>query len=84
MNWILIIAVLKARRKGMLRLVPATGVVRLDCLADKCAKCCRTLGTPLVTKEEAEKIGCENIEGNRYALFIKSQNSICNTSKAST
>ena len=77
MNWILIRAVIKARRNGLLRLVPATGPTRLDCLADKCIKCCTTLGSPVVTPAEAEKIGYQSIQRGKHGMFIKSKNSVC-------
>jgi Fe-S-cluster containining protein len=81
MNWILIKAIIKARRKGLLRLVPAAGPTCLDCLADKCAKCCRTLGTPVVTSQEAEKIGYQSILKDKHEMFVKSNKSVCSLLK---
>ena len=77
MTWILIKAIIKARREGLLRLVPATSATRLDCLKDKCAKCCRTLGTPVVTSQEAKKIGYQSILKGKHGMFVKSNNSVC-------
>jgi Fe-S-cluster containining protein len=77
MNWILIKAIIKARKNGLLHLRPVTGPTRLDCLADKCAKCCRTLGTPVVTPQEAENIGSSSILKGKHAMFVKSDNSVC-------
>ena len=77
MNLTLIKAIIKARRNGLLRLVPATDPTRLDCLADKCAKCCKTLGSPVVTPQEAEKIGYQSIVRDKQGMFVKSKNSIC-------
>ena len=81
MNWILIKAIIKARRNELLRLVPATGPTRLDCLADKCAKCCKTLGTPVVTPQEAEDIGYPSILKAKHGTFVKSDNSVCSLLK---
>ena len=77
MNWTLIKAVIKARRNGLLHLVPAAEPTYLDCLADKCALCCKTLGSPVVTKAEAEKIDPAVIEKEKQRMFIKSKRSIC-------
>jgi len=77
MNWILIKAIIKAKRNGLLRLVPATGPTRLDCLAAKCAMCCRTLGSPVVTPQETEKIGYQSTVKDNHGMFVKSQNSVC-------
>jgi len=77
MNWTLLKAIIKAKRNGLLRLVPATGPTRLDCLTDKCAKCCRTLGSPVATPQEAEKIGYQSIVKDKQGMFVKSQNSVC-------
>ena len=82
MNWILIKAVIKARRNGLLRLVPATGMIRFDCLAADCARCCKTMGTPVVTPEEADKIGYESIVRDKNAMFVQSSNSVCCLLKA--
>jgi Fe-S-cluster containining protein len=81
MNITLIKAILKAKRKGLLRLVPASEATRLDCLADKCAKCCRTLGTPVTTPQEAEKIGFDSIAKDRTGMFIKSNKCVCSLLK---
>ncbi len=77
MNWTIIKAVIKAKRNGLLRLVPAAGPTRLDCLTDKCAKCCKTLGSPVVTNTEAQNIDTRFIQKNSRVMFIKSQNSAC-------
>jgi Fe-S-cluster containining protein len=77
MNWTLLKAIIKAKRDGLLRLVPATGPIRLDCLANKCAMCCMTLGSPVVTPQEAEKIGYQSIVKDKHGLFVKSQHSVC-------
>jgi Fe-S-cluster containining protein len=74
---ILIKAVFKARRNGLLRLSPATEQIRLDCLMDKCAKCCMTLGSPVVTEKEAEKIDDQFISKSEKGMFIKSKSSCC-------
>lgn len=77
MNWILLKAVFKARSKGLLHLAPATKPTRLDCLADKCAKCCKSLGSPVLTEKEAEKIDQIHILKNKCGIFIKSTNTTC-------
>jgi Fe-S-cluster containining protein len=78
MTWILVKAILKARKEGLMRLTPATGATRLDCLKDKCAKCCRTLGTPVVTSIEAEKIAAESLIKDKHGrIFTRSENSVC-------
>ncbi len=77
MNWILIKAVIKARRNGLLHLVPAVEPIRLDCLAEECGKCCQTLGSPVVTESEAEKIDSQVIQKDKHSMFIKSQKSTC-------
>jgi len=76
-NWTLIRAVLKARRNNLLRLVEANEPVRLDCLMDKCAKCCMNLGSPVVTDKEAEKIDGRFISKSNNGMFIKSKKSCC-------
>ena len=46
MNLVLLKAIFKAKRNGLYRLVGADEPTRLDCLAEKCAKCrlnCQTL-----------------------------------------
>ncbi|MHC4157510.1 MAG: YkgJ family cysteine cluster protein [Planctomycetota bacterium] len=70
-------AVVKARRNGLLRLEPATGPTRFYCLTNKCAKCCNTLGSPVVTPAEAEKIGYQSIQKGKHGMFVKSQDSVC-------
>ncbi len=70
-------AVIKARRCGLMRLTIADTPTRLDCLADKCALCCRTLGSPRATPEEAERIGAEHISRFGSGLFVKSSGSTC-------
>ena len=78
MTWILIKAIIKARKEGLMRLSSATSATRLDCLKDKCAKCCRTLGTPVVTSLEAEKIAAEWLIKDKHGrIFTRSQNSVC-------
>lgn len=77
MNQILIKAVKKAKKNGLLRLVPADVPVRLDCLADKCALCCRTLGAPVLTEAEAEKIPAEIVDRTRTGTFVRSRDCVC-------
>jgi Na+/proline symporter/Fe-S-cluster containining protein len=77
-NWVLIKSVIKARRNGLYRFVPHTKPVRLVCLRDKCAKCCNVIGTPVVTDEEAQKIGLDLImTDGSGAKFIKSDGCTC-------
>lgn len=77
MNGTLIRAVMKARRNGLLHLVPADEPTRLDCLMDECMKCCMNLGSPVVTAAEAEKIDGAVIEKKAECMFIKSEDSVC-------
>lgn len=77
MNWLLLKTVLKARRKGLLHLKPAIKTLRLDCLAAECAKCCKNLGSPVVTPDEAEKIDSAKISKSKNGMFIKSENFTC-------
>ena len=77
MNWVLIKAVLKAKRRGLLHLVPAKGPTCFVCLADQCGKCCRTIGTPIVTAKEAERIDPEWLVKDKNAIFVKSNRSTC-------
>ncbi len=77
MMWTLLRTVLRARRRGLLRLVPAEGPVRLDCLADRCAKCCRLLGSPIVTPEEAQRLRGEVLRRTDRAIFIQSHRGCC-------
>ncbi|MHC4265807.1 MAG: YkgJ family cysteine cluster protein [Planctomycetota bacterium] len=77
MNIFLIKAVIRSRKAGLLHLRPADKIIRLDCLADKCAKCCKTLGGPMVTQSEAEIIGSDSIMKTVRGLFIKSNGSVC-------
>ena len=77
MNWTLIKAVMKARRDGLFRLVPADEPTRLDCLVEKSAKCCRALGLPVVTEAEAEKIGVEYVRRCDHGMVLRSKHSIC-------
>ncbi len=81
MNITLIKAIFKAKTNGLLRLVSASQATRLDCLADKCAKCCKTLGTPVTTPQEAEKIGFDSIEKCQKSMFIKSNKCVCSLLK---
>ena len=82
MNWILIKAVRKARRNGLLKIRPADKPVRLDCLSAKCAKCCMNLGSPVVTQEEAKHIDDNHLsKGNGSSCFIKSDNGTCSLLK---
>ncbi|MFH1371839.1 MAG: YkgJ family cysteine cluster protein [Planctomycetota bacterium] len=76
-NWILIKSVIKARRNGLYHFKLLTGPVRLACLKDKCAKCCKVIGTPVVTPEEAEKIGSAALMTDKRATFIKSDGCAC-------
>ncbi|HIJ70193.1 MAG TPA: YkgJ family cysteine cluster protein [Planctomycetes bacterium] len=78
MTWTLIKAVIKARREGLLHLVPANEATRLDCLKAECAKCCRVLGTPVVTPAEAENIAPEALRKDKHGrIFTRSKNSVC-------
>ena len=61
MNLTLIKAVIKARKKGLLHLAAADEPTRIDCLKNKCALCCKTLGAPVLTDEEAARIPNELI-----------------------
>ena len=77
MNLTLIKAVIKARRHGLMRLKPAVGDVRFDCLKAECVKCCRNLGSPVVTIEEAKGLGEDVIARSGEFMFIKSKDSVC-------
>lgn len=74
---VLLKSVLKARRVGLMRLRPAAEITRLDCLMAACAKCCKNLGSPRVTPQEAEKIGMEFLSRFGDALFTKSCGGTC-------
>ena len=77
-NWILIRSVMKGRAAGLYRFRPGSEATRLDCLMDKCARCCNSIGTPVVTPEEAEKIDSDSImTDNKDAMFIKSEGCVC-------
>ena len=76
-NLILIKSVLKGRRNGLYRFRPPTGPVRLVCLKDNCAKCCKVIGTPVVTPEEAERIGSAVLMTDKGAKFVKSDGCVC-------
>jgi len=76
-NLTLIKAVIKARRHGLLRLVPATRATRLDCLRDACAECCRNLGSPVVTQAQADHIAEQFLDVKDGVMFVKSKNSVC-------
>jgi Fe-S-cluster containining protein len=75
--WILFKSIVKARKVGLMRLRPATEITRLDCLMAACAKCCKNLGSPRVTPQEAEKIGSEHLSRFGDALFTKSCGGTC-------
>ena len=77
MSMMLFRTVLRARHKGLLRLVQADGPTRLDCLADRCAKCCCLLGSPLVTSEEAQHLDTGVLQHASPAIFIKSHHGRC-------
>ena len=77
LNWILIRSVIKAGRNGLYQLVPAEKPARLVCLKDKCAKCCRVIGTPVVTISEAGGIGDESLMQYTDAMFVKSDSCVC-------
>ena len=70
-------AIIKAKRNGLYRLVPADEPTRLDCLMDKCAKCCKCLGSPVVTSDEAAHIDKDAICNDKHGVFIKSSHSTC-------
>ncbi len=76
-NLILIRSVIKARRSKLYRFLPAEVPMRLDCLKEKCARCCKALGTPVATEEEAKRIGYESIIKDKDAMFIRSQSCVC-------
>ena len=77
MNLALIKTIIKAKSNGLLKLVPASEPTRLDCLADKCAKCCKTIGMPVVTISESEKIDGNAIIRTRYGMFIRAEKGAC-------
>jgi Na+/proline symporter/Fe-S-cluster containining protein len=82
-NWILIKSVLKARQNGLYRFKSPAGPVRLVCLKDKCAKCCKVIGTPVVTPDEANIIGFDLLMIDcSGAKFIKSDGCTCTLLKA--
>lgn len=76
-NWILVKSVIKARRSGLYRFKQPTGPVRLACLKDKCARCCKVIGTPVVTPEEAESISSKVLMTGKGATFVKSDDCAC-------
>ena len=76
-NWILIRSVMKGRAAGLYRFRPADKATRLDCLMDKCATCCNSIGTPLVTADEAKSIGQDLIMTDGDAMFVKSEGCVC-------
>ena len=80
-NWILIKSVIKARRHGLYRFVSANNATRLECLRDKCAKCCEAIGTPIVTSEEVERIGTKPIMKDKDSMFIRSSDCVCSLLK---
>lgn len=77
MNWTLIRAVYKARRNGLLRLRPATGPTRLDCLREAWARCCLNLGSPAVTEEEAQHIDAAAVVRTAAGCFIRARGTAC-------
>jgi len=77
MNWTLIRAVFKARKNGLLHLVPATEPTRLDCLMDACARCCLNLGSPRVSNAEAQRIDPAALARTKAGCFVKSRGSAC-------
>lgn len=77
MNLLLLKAIFKAKRNGLYRLAQADEPTRLDCLADKCAKCCKCLGSPVVTADEAVNIDDSVIYEYKHGMFIKSDDSTC-------
>jgi Fe-S-cluster containining protein len=81
MNWVLIKAVHKARKKGLLHLKRADKPLQFVCLAEKCGLCCKLLGSPVVSEKEAEKIDPNHILKNKYGLFIKSNDCTCSVLK---
>jgi Fe-S-cluster containining protein len=81
-NWILIKSVIKARRCGLYRFAIPDKPTRLVCLKNKCAKCCKVIGTPVVTSEEALRIGLASLMTDRGAIFIKSDGCMCTLLKA--
>lgn len=77
MNLTLLRAVRKARRSGLLRLVEATEPTRLECLKAVCMKCCMNLGSPVVTEEEAAKLGEDVLVRAKSTIFVRSKDSVC-------
>jgi len=77
MTFALIKTILKAKSNGLLHLVPASEPTRLDCLADKCAKCCKTIGVPVVTIAESEKIDATAIVRTTHGMFIRANKGVC-------
>jgi sodium/pantothenate symporter len=77
-NWILIKSVFKARQNGLYRFKSPAGPIRLVCLKDKCAKCCKVIGTPAVTDQEAKIIGFDLLmTDSSGAMFVKSDGCTC-------
>jgi|GEM_PF-585955 len=76
-NSILVKSIFRARLKGLYRLAPAAEPMRLVCLKNKCAKCCRVIGTPVVTSQEAARIGRDRLMAEGNALFVSSENGKC-------
>lgn len=77
MNWILLKSVINAKRTGLLRLMPITETTGFTCLAEKCGLCCKTIGTPVVTDQEALKIPLEYIVKEKNSMFVKSNHCVC-------
>jgi len=76
-NCILLKSVFKARRSDLYRFKLLEKPTRLDCLKEKCSKCCNVIGTPVVTAEEALRIGLESLMTDKDAIFIKSDGCAC-------
>ena len=76
-SWILLKSVFRARKQGLYRIVPADKPMRLDCLMDKCAICCEAIGTPVITDDEAKRIGEEKVIKTDDAIFMRSMDCAC-------
>ncbi len=68
----------RVRLAGLGRLRPAQFQMRLDCLGDKCAKCCSTMGGDIVVAgSEVSRLPVDATYRNRKVIFIKSSNGVC-------
>jgi Fe-S-cluster containining protein len=68
-NSTLLTSILASRRAGLLRLRPVQGPVRLECLGERCGRCCQAMGSGIhITTQDLVQLTKVNALAEKCSL----------------